>query len=229
MSSNKEKRRPKPTPFFGRCSVTANPDKTNRCWLPTWTYAVVPIATVIPMGMIMVVVMIVVMVMIIIVRVMFMIVIVRVMFMIVIVIMPLIVTLLLMTLLLMTLLLMTLLLIVILLMTLLLMTLLMIVTLLLMTLLLVVTVIVIFSEGRYRKRQSTYYRADEREFANHLVSLVIDGHWAQGESAPTRGKGSQRQGAIRLPERPRVSQPQIKPAPAISRLADLAAASAKRE
>lgn len=142
MSSNKEKRRPKPTPFFGRCSVTANPDKTNRCWLPTWTYAVVPIATVIPMGMIMVVVMIVVMVMIIIVRVMFMI---------VIVIMPLIVTLLLMTLLLMTLL--------------------MIVTLLLMTLLLVVTVIVIFSEGRYRKRQSTYYRADEREFANHLVSL----------------------------------------------------------
>ncbi|MGB6766788.1 MAG: hypothetical protein WBE50_01610 [Methyloceanibacter sp.] len=137
MSSNKEKRRPKPTAFFGRCSVTANPDKTNRCWLPTWTYAVVPITTVIPMGMIMVVVMIVVMVMIIIVRVMFMI---------VIVIMPLIVTLLLMTLL-------------------------MIVTLLLMTLLLVVTVIVIFSEGRYRKRQSTYYRADEREFANHLVSL----------------------------------------------------------
>ena len=129
-------------PFFGRCSVTANPDKTNRCWLPTWTYAVVPITTVIPMGMIMVVVMIVVMVMI---------VIVRVMFMIVIVIMPLIVTLLLMTLLLMTLLLT--------------------VTLLLMTLLLVVTVLVIFSEGRYRKRQSTYYRADEREFANHLVSL----------------------------------------------------------
>src|SRR6476646_9081111 len=100
MSSNKEKRRPKPTPFFGRCSVTANPDKTNRCWLPTWTYAVVPIATVIPMGMIMVVVMIVVMVMII-----------------------------------------------------------------------IVSVMLIFSEGRYRKRQSTYYRADEREFANHLVSL----------------------------------------------------------
>jgi hypothetical protein len=113
------------------------------------------------MGMIMAVVMIVVMVMIIIVRVMFMIIIVRVMFMIVIVIMPLIVTLLLMTLLL----------IVILLMTLLLMTLLMIVTLLLMTLLLVVTMIVIFSEGRYRKRQSTCYRADEREFANHLVFL----------------------------------------------------------
>ena len=42
--------------------------------MPTWTYAVVPITTVIPMGMIMVVVMIVVMVMIIIVRVMFMIV-----------------------------------------------------------------------------------------------------------------------------------------------------------
>ena len=31
--------------------------------------------------------------------------------------------------------------------------------------------IVIFSEGRYRKRQSTCYCADEKEFANHLVSL----------------------------------------------------------
>ena len=73
-----------------------------------------------------------------------MIVIVRVMFMIVIMIVPLIVTLLLMTLLL-------------------------IVIVLLMTLLL--TVIVIFSQGHYRKQQSTCYRADEREFANHLVSL----------------------------------------------------------
>src|SRR6476661_963305 len=83
-------------PLFDLRSVTANPDETNRCRLPTWTYAVVPIVTVIPMGMIMVVVvMIVVMVMIIIVRVMFMIIIVRVMLMIVIVIMPLIVTLLL--------------------------------------------------------------------------------------------------------------------------------------
>ena len=76
------------------------------------------------------------------------------MFMIVIVIMPLTVTLLLMTLLLIV--------------TLLLMTLLMIVI-LLMTLLLIVIMIVIFSEGRYRKRQSTCYRADEREFAKHLV------------------------------------------------------------
>ena len=41
-------------------------------------------------------------------------------------------------------------------------------TLLLLTLLLIVTVIVIFSEGRYRKRQSTCYLADESEFANHL-------------------------------------------------------------
>src|SRR6476660_9794712 len=84
-----------------------------------------------------------------------MIVIVRVMFMIVIVIMPLIVTLLLMTLLLIVIVL--------------LMTLLLIVIVLLMSLLL--TVIVVFSEGRYRKQQSTCYRADEREFANHLVSL----------------------------------------------------------
>src|SRR6476660_1813159 len=84
-----------------------------------------------------------------------MIVIVRVMFMIVIVIMPLIVTLLLMTLLLIVIVL--------------LMTLLLIVIVLLMSLLL--TVIVIFSEGRYRKQQSTCYREDEREFANHLVSL----------------------------------------------------------
>ena len=51
------------SPLFDLRSVTANPDKTNRCRLPTWAYAVVPIATVIPMGMIMVVVMIVVMVM----------------------------------------------------------------------------------------------------------------------------------------------------------------------
>ena len=88
--------------LFDLRSVTANPDKTNRCRSPTWTYAVLPIVTVIPMGMIMVAVMIVVMVMIIIVRVMFMI---------VIVIMPLIVTLLPMTLLLIVILLMTLLLI----------------------------------------------------------------------------------------------------------------------
>jgi len=128
-------------PLFDLPSVTANPDKTNRCRLPTWTYAVVPIATVVPMGMIMVVVMIVVMVMI---------VIVRVMFMIVIVIMPLIVTLLLIVIVL-------------------LMSLLLIVIVLLMTLLL--TVIVIFSQGHYRKQQSTCYRADEREFANHLDSL----------------------------------------------------------
>jgi len=95
------------------------------------------------MGMIMVVVMIVVMMVV-------MIVIVRVMFMIVIVIMPLIVTLLLIVIVL-------------------LMSLLLIVIVLLMTLLL--TVIVIFSQGHYRKQQSTCYRADEREFANHLVSL----------------------------------------------------------
>ena len=67
--------------------VTANPDKTNRGRSPTWAYAVLPIATVMPMGMIMVVVVIVVMIVV-------MIIIVRMMFMIVIVIMPLIVTLL---------------------------------------------------------------------------------------------------------------------------------------
>jgi len=99
------------------------------------------------MGMIMVVM--------IVVMIVAMIIIMRVMFMIVIVIMPLIVTLLIVTLR----------------MTLLLVIMLLIVTLLLMSLLLIVTVIVIFSEGRYRKQQSTCYRADEREFANHLVSL----------------------------------------------------------
>src|SRR6478609_2098169 len=129
-------------PFFDHCSVTANPDKTNRRRSPTWAHAVLPIVTVIPMGMIMVVMIVVMMVV--------MIVIVRVMFMIVIVIMPLIVTLLLIVIVL-------------------LMSLLLIVIVLLMTLLL--TVIVIFSQGHYRKQQSTCYRADEREFANHLVSL----------------------------------------------------------
>jgi hypothetical protein len=130
-------------PIFDHSSVTANPDETNWCRSPTWAHAVLPIVTVIPMGMIMVVVMIVVMMVV-------MIVIVRVMFMIVIVIMPLIVTLLLIVIVL-------------------LMSLLLIVIVLLMTLLL--TVIVIFSQGHYRKQQSTCYRADEREFANHLVSL----------------------------------------------------------
>ncbi|MGB0058444.1 MAG: hypothetical protein WBQ20_17175, partial [Methyloceanibacter sp.] len=129
------------------------------------------------MGMIMVVVMIIVMIVV-------MIIIVRVMFMIVIVIMPLIVTLLLMTLLLIvTLLLMTLLLIVILLMTLLL------IVILLLALLLIVTVIVIFSEAHYRKRQSTCYRADESEFANHLVSITTRGahvglHWREPPPFP---------------------------------------------
>ena len=153
------------SPLFDLRSVTANTDKTNRCRSPTWTYAVLPIVTVIPMGMIMammIVVMIVVMIMI-----------VRVMFMIVIVIMPLIVTLLPMTLLLIVILLMTLLLIVI----------------LLLALLLIVTVIVIFSEAHYRKRQSTCYRADESEFANHLVSITTRGahvglHWREPPPFP---------------------------------------------
>jgi hypothetical protein len=112
-----------PSSLFTQCSVPANPNPADGGPSPTWTYAVVPPATVVPVPTVpMIIIMIAPMIVIVA----------------LIMIAP--------------------------------MILVMIVAFRVALILIVVTV-AFSSEGRYGKQQSTCYRADEREFANHLVFL----------------------------------------------------------